>query len=332
MLLPSDDSYALDDSDDGPLCIDRNDPLPSDLPSLYQFLPAFARGGTSELRDAWLQTWVKMANTSQARAGFVLQAQASPRFGEGIWLDAFGELIGKPRVAAEEDPDYRARLLSVVDLVSPVAIKAAVDAQIAAVSSETIIYNEPAIDAAHCGPATTSDDIIPHSAQQTIGTLQDWFAFTQPQIPQSGVASINQTIYDSVNVRLWATYTGLTGNKTGAFVTPVNIPQFWIIIPGNIEDDSLAPHSEPIALSTNTSSTNGFDIPDFVQGIDSATTPNQSSVLGNPSQTPYDVISYGYIPKAYDSLFDKINIEVTRRKAGGVNWIVMIDFTPQNSF
>lgn len=328
IILPSDDSIALDASDDGPLVVDRVGPIWQVLNDLLQLIPAVLRSGSSVLRDAWLQTWGQAALVAQSRFGFVLEAQASPRFAEGLWLDAWGALLGKPRAMSEVDSDYRARLMTGVDLVSPTAIKTAVNAVLAAAGSIPVIYNEPAVDQAFCGPATTSDPINPNSKQQVIVSPQVWHAFTQPQIPLNGVAGINQTIYYAQNLRFWADYTGLTGNtKIGAFSAPLGAG-FWIIAQAPIGDDGLTPHAEPVAFSVGGGpSTIGLDPQDFTTGITGITTPSQSITTGTPSWT---ALSYGYIPAAYDTLIDKINIEVSRRRAAGVPWVAMIDLPPGN--
>lgn len=329
IALPSDDSLVLDASDDGPLVVDRVGPIWQVLNDLLGLLPAILRGGSSTLRDAWLQTWGQAALVAQSRFGFVLDAQISPRFAEGLWLDAWGVLLGKPRAPDEVDSDYRARLMTGVDLVSPTAIKAAVNAVIQTSGSIPVIYNEPAVDQAYCGPATTSDPGNPNARQQTIGALQTWFAFTQPQIPLNGVAGINQTIYYAQNLRFWANYTGLTGNtKIGAFSAPLGAG-FWIIAQAPLGDDGLTPHSEPIAFSVGGGpSTIGLDVSDFATGITGVTTPNQTATGGTPAFT---ALAFGYVPAAYDTIIDRINIEVSRRRAAGVPWVAMVDLPPGNS-
>lgn len=327
IALPTDDSLALDASDDGPLVVDRVGPIWQTLDDLKALMPAVLRGGTSLVRDAWLQTWGQAALAAQSRFGFVVEAQASPRFAEGLGLDAWGELLNLPRGPGEIDGDYRARLMNPADLVSPAAIKAAVNAILAAASLPAVIYNEPAVDQAFCGPATTSDPIIVNSRQQAIGSLQTWFAFTQPTIPLSGVGGINQSVYYGQNLRFWANYNGLTGNTNiGAFSAPLGAG-FWIITQAPIGDDGLTPHSEPISYSVSAGvGTAGFDASDFSQGITGATTPSQTVIQGAPIFT---TASYGYVPSVYDTVIDRINIEVSRRKAAGVPWVAMVDYPVQ---
>lgn len=327
VALPSDDSLALDDADDGSLVVDRVGPIWQTLDDLKGLMPAVLRGGTSVVRDAWLQTWGQAALYAQAHFGYVLDAQQSPRFADGLWLDAWGELLGLPRAPGEIDSDYRLRLMQPADLVSPVAVKSAVNAVLTSLSAAPVVYNEPAVDQAYCGPATTSDPINPHAEQQTIASLQTWFAFTQPQVPLSGAGGINQTVYYNQNLRFWANYVGLTGNTDiGAFAAPIG-PGFWIIVQAPIGDDAQTPHSEPLSFSTSTGpSTIGLDASDFVQGKTGLTTINQSSVQGDPTFT---AVSYGYAPAAYDTIIDRFNIEISRRKAAGVPWVVMIDYPAQ---
>lgn len=329
VALPSDDSLALDASDDGPFVVDRVGLLWETLDDLKGLLPAVLRGGTSALRDAWLQAWGTGALGAQSSVGFALEAQASPRFADGLWLDAWGELLSRPRAPDESDSDYRARLMTSPDLVSPSAVKAAVDSIVASLGLPPVIYNEPAVDEAFCGPATTSDQVNPNSEQQAIVSLVPWHAFTQPLVPLSGVAGVHQSIYYAQNLRFWADYAGLTGNqKIGAFASPLGA-SFWIIVQSAVADDGLTPHSEPLIFSTSAGSgTVGLDPQDFVQGITGLTTPDQSVVSGTPSWT---AISYGYAPQAYDTVIDKFNIEVSRRKAAGVPWVVMVDYPPSYS-
>lgn len=324
--LPSTDTLALDPSDDGPLVVDRVGPLWQTLDDLKVLLPAVLRNGTSNLRDAWLQTWGQEALGAQATVGFTFEAQASPRYAEGLWLDAWGNLLGRRRTPGESDQDFRARLMTTPDLVSPAAIKSAVNNIVAAAGALPVIYNEPAVDQAYCGPSTTSDPTNPNSEQQTIGSLQTWFAFTQPLIPLSGVATPNQTVYYAQNLRFWANYNGVTGNTNiGAFSAPLGA-SFWIIVQGAVADDGLTPHSESINYSVSAGTgLVGLDAQDFAQGITGSTTPNQSVISGTPGFTN---LSYGYVPQAYDTIIDRFNSEVSRRKAGGVPWVVMIDYPP----
>lgn len=322
--LPSDDSIVLDSSDDGALVVDRVGPIWQTLNDLLGLLPAVLRSGSSNLRDTWLQVWGQAALVAQSKFGFVLEAQQTPRYAEGLWLDAWGKLLGKPRAPDEIDSDYRARLMTGVDLLTPTAIKAAV-ANI--VGLTPVVYNEPAVDQAFCGPATTSDPASQNASKQTIGSLQTWFAFTQPQVPLSGVATQNQSVYYAKNLRFFANYAGVTGNTSiGAFSSPLGAG-FWIIVQAPVGDDSLTPHGEPVAFSTsNGVGTIGLDPQDFVQGITGFTTQNQTSVIGTPTNTS---LAYGYVPQAYDTIVDKFNIEISRRKAAGVPWVVMIDYPLQ---
>lgn len=327
VLLPSDDSLVLDDSDDGPLVVDRVGPVWQTLDDLLGLLPAVLRKGSSTLRDVWLQTWGAVVLQAQADAGFVLEAQASPRFADGLWLDSWANTLGHPRTPGEDDAALRARLMGNSDLVSPTAIKGIVNTVVAAANEPPVIYNEPAVDQAFCGPATTSDPVNINSEQQSIAVLQPWFAFVQPLVPLSGVGAINQTIYYGQNLRFWANYSGVTGNTDiGAFAAPLG-PGFWVIVQNPVDDDALTPHSEPLAFSTGTGpSTIGLDPQDFVQGITGATTPHQSEVLGTPTNTS---ISYGYAPQAYDTIIDRFDSEIARHKAAGVPWVVMIDYPVQ---
>jgi hypothetical protein len=327
IALPSGDTLTLDASDDGPLLVDRVGPIWQVLDDLKGLLPAILRKGDSALRDAWLQTWGQATLIAQARMGQVFEAQHTPRFAEDLWLDAWGDLLGRPRAPDELDAAYRTRLMTTPDLVSATAIKAAVNAVFASANIVTApIYNEPAVDQAFCGPATTSDPVIVNSRQQTIGALQTWFAFTQPLIPINGVGGINQTIYYAQNLRFWANYSGITGNSNiGAFSAPLGAG-FWIIAQTPIGDDGLTPHSEPSTFSTSAGNTTvGLDVSDFAQGITGLTTPSQTIISGTPSFT---TLSYGYIPAAYDTVIDRLNIEVSRRKAAGVPWVAIIDYPP----
>jgi hypothetical protein len=332
--LPTDDSIVLDASDDGPLVVDRVGPVWQTLNDLLQLLPAVLRSGSSALRDTWLQVWGQAVLIGQSRVGYVLEAQASPRFADGLWLDAWGRLLGKPRISDEADCDYRARLLTGVDLLTPKAIKAAVSN---IVGLTPVVYNEPAVDQAFCGPATTSDPPSQNASKQTIGSLQTWFAFTQPQIPLSGAATQNQSVYYGQNLRFFANYSGATGNKSvGAYSAPLGAG-FWIIVQAPVGDDSLTPHSEPESFSTsNGSSTIGLDPQDFTYqpfqndgfgGLLLFRTQNQSVI--QPQAVAPMHPTWGYVPAAYDTVVDRFNIEISRRKAAGVPWVVMIDYPLQ---
>lgn len=413
--LPNDDSFILDSSDDGPVVIDRDELVYQTLDDLKALVPAFLRNVSSPLRDAYLFMWGDMSRAMQARSGFVLESQASPRFAEGIWLDYWGILLNKPRYANELDSDYRARLLLGFDIVSPAAIKGAVNAIVAQLfpnSNIAINFQEPGIDQAFMAPATRSDPIIQNGLQQwtyppssvsvstvgagdttsytyivvarassgtsqgssavtittanatltssnfnvitwssvasavsydvyrtasggtpsstgkignttslflndtglagdstsppitnSSGTVPVWSAFIQPQIPISGSATQNQTVFVNGNFRLWANYPDQPTKKIGAFFAPASIPEFWIVIPGNISDDSLIAYSENVNTVTYGSSS-------FVA----------------PTST-----AYGYILSP-DTLIDRLQFDLERRRAAGVEWFAIVDFPPQLQF
>jgi len=215
VILASDDSIVLPDSDDGALVIDATpllwDGTTSDLLSL---LPGAFRGGEQIDRDAVLQMIGALSNEEWARVAFVLEAQQSPRFADGPWLDWWGDILGRRRQPGETEAAYRARLLVAFATITPDAIKGAVDAIVATLSKSKAIYEEPAIDAAFCGTVDCA-----------------WQSFTQP-----------------ANRRLLSNYPGAANASPPSYAVPVTTGGlFWIILPADSAGYDRVPFASPLS-------------------------------------------------------------------------------------
>jgi hypothetical protein len=198
LRLPDSNDLVLPEEHD--LCLDRNDQILATLDDALNLLPAWAREPDSDVRDAMLEAWREMANFIQAKTGHLLGAVATPRHAEGLWLAEWGETYHRPKAAGESEGQYRARLLDQGDVVSPNAIKAAVDALVAEYSPIPPVYQEPATDAIFWAPIEGP-----------------WTAFWQP-----------------TTVRLWAVYPDNINPTVGAYWVPdVQYALFWIILPGD---------------------------------------------------------------------------------------------------
>lgn len=210
MNLPDENDLELPAEFDW--CLDRNDQILPTLDAALELLPAWAREPDSDVRDALLSAWRDMANFVQAKVGHLLGAIATPRHAEGLWLAEFGDLYHRPKAPGESQGEYRARLLDQGDVVSPNAIKAAVDALVAKVSPIAPVYLEPATDAAFWAPIEGP-----------------WSAFWQP-----------------TNLRLWAVYPDNINPTVGAYWVPdVEYALFWIILPGDPSAGELQVYYQP---------------------------------------------------------------------------------------
>jgi len=190
----------VDLPDEYDLCPDRNDQILPTLDDAMALLPGWAQRLDSPVRDALLEAWRAMANMLQAKLGQFIAQTYSPRTAEDTWLDEFGQLLHQPKTGNESEGEYRARLLARGDVVSPNAIKAAVDALVAKVSPIAPVYLEPATDAIFW-----SDLGSP------------WTAFWQP-----------------VDHRLWADYPDNINPHVGVYWVPdVEYALFWIVLPGD---------------------------------------------------------------------------------------------------
>lgn len=198
MQLPPDNSFILDE-------LDRTVLDPTNQPAktpddVAELLPDWTKNIDSPIKSALVSMLAAVANFLWARFGQAVAQQATPLFAEGQWLDYWGRLLHRPRVANESDGDYRARLLSVPDRVSPKAIMDAVLATAAQYTTVIPAFEEPMIDGAYASPANNPA----------------WSAYAQPK-----------------NGRLWARYPGSLCKTPGAYVTPAaRRAEFWVILPG----------------------------------------------------------------------------------------------------
>jgi len=337
VILPPDDSIVLPASDDGNIVIDKTNPTvslaagstvtTSTLADLLSLLPGAFRGGSSAIRDTLLQTWGEMANAMWARASFVLEAQQSPRFADTSWLDVWGDIFKKARLAAEDDPTYRARLLAPVDVVTPNAIKPAVIAiaqqytQLAPVFFETV-------DAAFCGPATTSDAVVKNSnndsssstygTQPQHGVLPPWQTWTQPQL---GASTTNQTVVASRSRRLLANYPDKASNPP-VYTVPAVGAIFFIVLQSDSNDDSQMPFCNTVAAVTDYCAPATTSDPVVTHSNNDPTDPTYGT---QPSHGVVPTWSPGFCGPVGNTLMEQIRNEVEQRKAGGVSWFAFVD-------
>jgi N-acetylneuraminic acid mutarotase len=209
--------------EEGMHVVDGTEPPAIDDDAILALLPAYARRGDARVRAAVIAAWRKMLNYAWAQFGRVLAAQKTPRYASDEWLvDFWADITKKPKAPDEDEPSYRARLLTPFDMVTPSAIKTAVDGLVAEVTPYKAAFMEPAIDAVFCSDAA--------------GTAP-WAGFCQPSTK-----------------RLWALDpTGYSSPTSGAYVVPAigaaappdaakGLGLFWIVLPVNAGDDSSAPH------------------------------------------------------------------------------------------
>jgi hypothetical protein len=160
VILSDDRSIDLDAE---AFVVDDSDPPAWTIDELLAFLPSWAREADAPIRDALLEAVRAMAQLLWSRIGqFAAQLQ-SPRFAEGVWLDAWGELKKLPRAPNETEGEYRARLLSLPDGITPNAIRAAVESIREAFTLLPVVVLEPAIDIMFAAPLDSP-----------------WFCFAQP--------------------------------------------------------------------------------------------------------------------------------------------------------
>jgi len=290
MLLPDDNSITLADHNDQFVADGSAMPAPT-IDEVRGLLPESARrGDDTPMRAGVLGAWRASTNLMWARAGLVLNAQRTPRHASGSMLDAFAPIYGRRRAPGEQDPAYRQRLLTAVDMVTPVAIKAAVDALVAQFTPLKATYQEPLLGAAmFMGPATVADPPKPN-ASNVSNVVPPWQAFIQPAVG-----------------RLWAHYPDNPGAKTGAYLVPVGGGRIWVTLPGLPGDATTAPHTMPANLRAT-----WYTSVDFIQGITGQSGPNQSVIAGSPLR--YE----GFIPQSATSLLDAVCSEIEQRKADGV--------------
>ena len=184
------------------LVIDRSDRPFATIDDLVKLLPSWLRGYRTSISDAVLLAWGAMVLFAWARYGQASLALVSPRHAAGAWLDEWGRWYKRPRQPGETDGQYRARLLTPSQVVTPAAIRTAVDSIVAQYTVEKAAYLEPSDDAMFCKAANLG---------------WQWSCFAQPSTQ-----------------RLWG-YDPLrvTNLKWGAYTTPAqSLPRLWIVLPG----------------------------------------------------------------------------------------------------
>jgi hypothetical protein len=207
MLLPTDNSVALEQDNDE-LVLDASDRPAPTLDAMLELLPGWARELSSPVRDGLLAAWRAMGNHLWARIGQLLAAGGSPRCAEGVWLEAWGVEFRRAKVPGESDGQYRARLLNPPDVVSPTAIREAVEAIASEEGVDEVLFLEPAIDAMFAAP----NDNGP------------WECWLQP-----------------ATGRLWPTDSTRSSNRYGLYAVPVTARAlFWIVLPGDPGADASA--------------------------------------------------------------------------------------------
>jgi len=208
MQLPDSNSLTLPESNDDfvlsgePPALLFNDAL--------KLLPAWVRNLTSTVRDALIRAWVAQWNLVWARSGHALAQVTTPRDAGGVWLDAWAELYQRAKRPGESEAELRERLLNPPDVVSPNAIRDAVEPLVAEITPADAAFIEPAIDAAF---ASALDS--------------EWNAFVQP-----------------TDARLWADYPDAPNRTAGAYAVPVVTTLLaWVVLPGALDD------GDPIAAA-----------------------------------------------------------------------------------
>jgi hypothetical protein len=213
VILPADDSLILPDSDDGALVVDASSPAWNGTQQdLLGLIPGIFRSGSMIDREAVLNMLGNISNEEWARVAFVLEAQQSPRFADGEWLAWWGDILGRRQQPGETAAAYRQRLLTPVAVITPSAIKTAVDAAVALFTTFHAIYLEPALDCAFAAPV-----VCP------------WDAFAQPS-----------------NQRLLSYYPDAANPNPPSYAVPVTTGGlFWIILPSNAGDYERVPFASP---------------------------------------------------------------------------------------
>ena len=143
-------------STNGEIVLDASDLPARTTDDLLEFLPSWAREPVAPIRDAWLEMVRSVAQLAWARIGQSASRLISPRFAEGTWLDAWGDLKKVARRYDEDDGPYRARLLAVVSAITPNAIRAAIAAAAASITTQPVVLLEPAIDSMFTAPLTST--------------------------------------------------------------------------------------------------------------------------------------------------------------------------------
>lgn len=269
MKLPEDNSIEL--SQDNGLVVDRSDSVLPTIEDGVNLFPEYIREIDSAVRDAMVAAWRAMANELWSRFGRVLSQVTSARFAAAQWLDDIGDVLHKRRASGEEDHEYRKRLLDISDVVSPNAIKEGVNAIVQESLLRDAVFMEPATDAIFF---------------QTAQAEPPWCAF-----------------YQTATQRLWGTYIENRNPYVGAYFSGrPNVPEFWVILPGNADDDSDSPYFMP---------SGAVQTPDFF----------------SPATFPAGWLQADerYYPERPDSLMERVNSELEQKRAGGVRTMIFQD-------
>lgn len=198
MRLPQHNTLTLEE-DNEHWVADGSEPPAIDDDALFALLPEFARRGDSQIRAAYLAVLRKALNYCWAQWGQVLAEQRTPRDAAGVWLDIWGEVLKRTRVIGEEDPQYRERLLTPLDMVTPAAIKRAV----LRVAEKVTLFDPLIIEPGDVGLYLTDE-------ADTMG----WTDFWQP-----------------VDVRLWGIQHGIAYPGVGAYYeSGMAEAMFWVIL------------------------------------------------------------------------------------------------------
>lgn len=288
MRLPAGNSIPLPPTNEETIVADATDPpVRWAIEELLPFLPGWARAGSLAVRDAMLKALAEMCRLAWAQMSRRLNAQRSPRHAAGAWLTEHGELRHVPRAPGEDESAYRQRLLHPIAIITPNAIKAAVDAVVAKVTRSKAAYLEPAVDGSiFLAPVDENgDQTVAEWSCFWQGTTQRFWGY-DPDRPDA----------------TWGVYLTLAPGTTGTSGNP-GAPLFWIILPVNVHDDSDAGHL-------------GVDF--YLQGLTGETTENQTNI--DPTASPYC-----YWFDAADSLMDLVIAQVEARRAFGVAWFLRLD-------
>lgn len=237
MKLPPTNSITLAPTN-AEAVLDRSDPPAPTLDDVIALLPTWVQEIETPVRDAALSAIAAMANRTWARIGQSIARMQTPRNASGPWLDVWGELLKRPRSPGEEDPPYRARLLEQPELISPNAIRDAVETIVAAAIITPPVVMEPATE---CLFFCSEDPAAPWAS---------WF--------------------QGETVRLWGLYPDDPYPYVGAYIgTETQLPEFWIYIATNTGDDLFFLASEvddaPVFLGSEPGATAYLDPAFFEQ-------------------------------------------------------------------
>lgn len=300
MKLPDDNNIVLPVDNDSMIADGSELPAPT-VDDARALLPLYAQAGAdAPVRAGVLNGFRNVANFTHARVGLVLSAQRTPRHASGSMLDWWGPIFGRQRAPAEGDPSYRQRLLTPSQMVTPVAIKGAVNALVAQYTPQPVNYQEPMVDAMFMGPASATDPPKPN-ASIVSNVVPAWQAFIQ-----------------SKTRRLWANYPDRpSAIKTGAYLVPVAAgATIWVTLPGQPGDASSAPHCSRLDAALS-----WYGATDFIGGISGDSGPHRTVIPSSAGTPP----QYAFVTQATTSLNDAVASEIEQRRAHGVRAFILTD-------